>query len=183
MKWERENTIYYLNNSNSVCFFHLLYWLQLIVARITDANIKFESHYGNIDTIHWTLVANSSPTMPAMMLSNTCTCVYMWIKNCKGNDKYTQVLVYSRKWRNYTPICRWSIMARKFQKNGLEHDWHTSDSTHSHTSFRIAFISQSTNTESSPADNNCCVEFAKANAATLLLKLSYGQRFSFGFFF
>lgn len=69
----------------------------------------------------------------------------------------------------HLPNCFWSIIERKFQKNGLEHSWQLLDSTQPGTSLRIAFISQNTTTESSPHDINCWVWFAYASADTLLL--------------
>lgn len=61
---------------------------------------------------------------------------------------------------DYLPNCFWSIIERKFQKKGLEQSWQLLDSTQPGTSFRIAFISQNTTTESSPHVINCCVWLA-----------------------
>lgn len=94
-----------------------------------------------------------------------------------GRNFFSSFCRYERpSWMGDIPIWRWSIIARRFQKKGRVHNWHVSDSTHSQTSFRIAFISQNTSTESSPAEINCCVVFAKAKAATLLLQMNQWAR-------
>lgn len=60
-----------------------------------------------------------------------------------------------RQWCCRNPSCRWSIIARRFQKKGLPHNWQASDSTHSGVSLLVFVISQNTNTPSSPALTNC----------------------------
>lgn len=130
--------------------FYLLNSLQLPVASITHSNVKLKAHNWNIDSIHGTFITNGFATMTAVMLTNA------YNRNEKSNQNFS----LRKDITTNLPICRWSIIARKFQKKGRVHNWHVSDSTHSGTSLRIAFISQKTSTESSPAEINCCVELA-----------------------
>ena len=49
---------------------NLLDALQLIEARIADADIELESHDRDVDTTHRAFVANGSTAMTTVMLSN-----------------------------------------------------------------------------------------------------------------